>query len=311
MRVLLWQLHGSWTNAFVRGRHHYLVVADEPQRWPEGVEHVRPDQIADSHPDVVIFQRPDELRRLQSLLGPELAGIRKIYLEHNTPSGPAATTRHPVADRDDLLLVHVTRFNRLMWDSGSTPTVVIPHGIPDPGYRYSGELERQAVVINEAGRRGRAVGADLLPLLADPTPIDLFGIDADRYTGAGVTAAGNLDQEELHAQMARRRVYLHTTRWTSLGLSLIEAMQLGMPVVALGTTEAPAAVPPGTGIVSNDPGQLIDAVQLLIKNPELARATGEAARDHAVERFGLGRFLADWDEALDLVNRAPGSPPSH
>lgn len=307
MRVLLWQLHGAWTNAFVRGRHHYLVIADEPQRWPEGVEHVTPDRIADSRPDVVIFQRPDELRCLQSLLGPGLDGIGQIYLEHNTPSGPAATTRHPAADRGDLLLVHVTQFNRLMWDSGSTPAVVIPHGIPDPGYRYTGELERQAVVINEAARRGRAVGADLLPTLAEAAPIDLFGIDADRYSGSGVTAAGNLAPDELHAGMACRRVYLHTTRWTSLGLSLVEAMQLGMPVVALGTTEAPASIPPGTGIVSNDPGQLIDAVRLLMKNPELARATGEAARDHAVERFGLSRFLADWDEALGLVRSGPAA----
>lgn len=305
MRVLLWQLHGAWTNSFVRGRHHYLVIADEPQRWPEGVEQVRPDRIADSRPDVVIFQRPEELRCLPPLLGSELDAVGKIYLEHNTPSGPAATTRHPAADREDLLLVHVTRFNRLMWDGGSTPAVVIPHGIPDPRYRYTGELERQVVVINEAARRGRAVGADLLPMLAEPAPIDLFGIDADRYSGPGVTPAGNLAPEELHAEMARRRVYLHTTRWTSLGLSLIEAMQLGMPVVALGTTEAPASIPPGTGVVSNDPGQLIDAVRLLIKNPELARATGQAARDHALERFGLGRFLADWDDALDLVRPAP------
>jgi len=301
MRVLLWHVHGTWTNAFVRGRHHYLVIADEPQRWPEGVEHVRPDQIADSHPDVVIFQHPEELDRLQPILGTELNAVGKIYLEHNTPSGPAATTRHPVADRDGLLLVHVTRFNRLMWDSGSTPATVIPHGIPDPGHRYTGELERQAVVINEAGRRGRSVGADLLPLFAQAAPIDLFGIDADRYSGPGVTAAGNLGLDELHAEMARRRIYLHTTRWTSLGLSLIEAMQLGMPVVALGTTEAPTSIPPGTGVVSNDPEQLIDAIGLLMKNPDLAMATGEAARDHAVERFGLGRFLADWDDALDRL----------
>ena len=39
--------------------------------------------------------------------------------------------------------------------------------------------------------------------------------------------------------MARRRLYLHPVRWTSLGLSLLEAMHLGMPVVALATTEVP------------------------------------------------------------------------
>ena len=44
----------------------------------------------------------------------------------------------------------------------------------------------------------------------------------------------DLPQDELHAELARRRVYLHPIRWTSLGLSLLEAMHLGMPVVALG-----------------------------------------------------------------------------
>lgn len=298
MRVLLWHLHGSWTDAFVRGRHHYLVVADEPQRWPDGVEHVAADRIGDSRPDVVVFQRPEEPERFSTILGGRADAVGKIYLEHNTPPGPAATSRHPMADRDDLLLVHVTQFNRLMWDTGTTPTVVIPHGIPDPGYRYTGELERQAVLINEAGRRGRAVGADLLPLLSEAAPIDLFGIDCDLYSGAGVTAAGNLAPDELHTEMARRRVYLHTSRWTSLGLSLIEAMHLGMPVLALGTTEAPAAIPPGTGVVSNDPEQLLEAIRMLIKNPDLARTTGEAARAHAVQHFGLGRFLAEWDEVL-------------
>ena len=45
-----------------------------------------------------------------------------------------------MADRDDLLLVHVTHFNDLMWDAGSTATTVVEHGIVDPGHRYTGEL---------------------------------------------------------------------------------------------------------------------------------------------------------------------------
>src|ERR671938_804 len=57
-------------------------------------------------------------------------------------------------------------------------------------------------------------------------------------------------QHELHGEMARRRAYLHPIRWTSLGLSLLEAMHLGMPVVALGTTEVHEAVPPEAGVVS-------------------------------------------------------------
>ena len=99
-------------------------------------------------------------------------------------------------------------------------------------------MARCAAVINDAPRRGRVTGTDLLPEFAQDRPVDLFGMRSEPLDGI------DLPQARLHQEMARRRVYLHPVRWTSLGLSLIEAMYLGMPVVALGTTEVSEAVPP-------------------------------------------------------------------
>jgi glycosyltransferase involved in cell wall biosynthesis len=129
---------------------------------------------------------------------------------------------------------------------------VVEHGIADPGNRYTGEVPRSAVVINEAQRRWRVTGTDLLPRLSCALPADLFGMGAGHVAGnENVRAIDDLPQRHLHQEMARRRVYLHPVRWTSLGLSLIEAMMLGMPVVALATTEVGDAVPGDAGIVSN------------------------------------------------------------
>src|SRR5439155_525285 len=69
----------------------------------------------------------------------------------------------------------------------------------------------------------------------------------------------DLPQARMHAELARRRVYLHPVRWTSLGLSLLEAMHIGMPVVALATTEAVMAVPRGAGVLSTDVDELVAA----------------------------------------------------
>jgi glycosyltransferase involved in cell wall biosynthesis len=204
--------------------------------------------------------------------------------------------RHPVADREDLLLVHVTHFNALFWDAGATPTRVIEHGIVDPGHRYSGELPRGAVVINEARRRGRVTGTDLLDRFATAAPLDLFGIDA-----ASVGGIEDLAQDELHDAMARRRVYLHPIRWTSLGLSLLEAMHLGMPVVALGTTEVHEAVPPDAGVVSTKVDVLTAAMRRLVADPEEAAERGSTARTAVLERYGLDRFLAEWNDVLEEV----------
>jgi glycosyltransferase involved in cell wall biosynthesis len=246
---------------------------------------------------VLVVQRPEELALAHEWLGREPGvDVPALYVEHNAPSGAVSVMRHPIADRPELTLVHVTHWNRLFWNAGSTRTVVIEHGVVDPGYLYTGELPRAAVVVNEARRRGRITGTDLLPRFEKAAPLDLFGMESELLGGHG-----NLPQAALHAAMAKRRIYLHLCRWTSLGLSLIEAMQLGMPVVALATTEVPAAVPPEAGVVSNDFDQLEAALRRLVADPAEARARGRVARRAALERYGLARFLSDWDRLLQEV----------
>ena len=310
MNILLWHVHGSWTTAFVQGPHRYLLplLPDrgpdgrgraQTWEWPASAVEVTPEEAAEADVDVVIMQRPHELEGLaEQWLGGRRPGrdLPAIYLEHNAPQGRIAEMRHPAADRPDLTLVHVTHFNDLFWDAGATPTRVIEHGIVDPGERYSGELPRAAVVINEARRRQRVTGTDLLERFEQAAPIDLFGMDA-----ASLGGIEDVPQARLHDELARRRVYLHPIRWTSLGLSLIEAMHLGMPVVALATTEAPEAVPPEAGVISTRVDVLADAVRGFVAEPERARAAGRAARAAALERYGLDRFLADWNELLEEV----------
>jgi hypothetical protein len=265
--------------------------------WPSSVREATREQAADEDIDVVIMQRPEELNGLaEQWLGGRRPGrdLPAIYLEHTAPEGQVNDMRHPAADRPDLTLVHVTHFNNLFWNAGTTPTRVIEHGIVDPGYRYSGAMPRAVAVINEAPRRGRVTGTDLLPALGRDIPIDLFGMDAARIGGTE-----DLPQDRLHDEIAKRRVYLHPARWTSLGLSLIEAMQLGMPVVALATTEVVEAVPPEAGVVSNRLPVLRAALRRLATDRDEALA--RAARDAGLARYGLRRFLDDWDELLEEV----------
>jgi glycosyltransferase involved in cell wall biosynthesis len=316
VRVLLWHVHGSWTTAFVQGRHEYLIPVT-PDRgadglgraqtwsWRASAVEITKEEAAEAEVDVVILQRPQELGGLgQEWLGGRRPGreVPAVYLEHNAPQGRVNELRHVAADRDDLVVVHVTHFNELFWDCGSTLTRVIDHGIVDPGERYSGDIPAAAVVVNEAGRRGRVTGTDLLGRLGAAVPLDLFGMRSAGLAGApGVRSVADLDQERLHGEMARRRLYLHPVRWTSLGLSLLEAMHLGMPVVALATTEVVEAVPPEAGVISTRVEVLADAARRLVADPEQARLMGKAARAAATSRYGLERFLGDWDVLLEEV----------
>lgn len=306
MRILVWHVHGSWMTAFVHGPHEYLVPVT-PNRgpnglgrattyeWPEGAIEVPPERLRDEHVDVVVLQRPHEESLARQWLGRD---VPAMYVEHNTPKGEVPLTRHPMADRDDLTLVHVTHFNALYWDGGRTRVRVIEHGIPDPGHLYTGELPRAAAVINEPVRRTRVAGTDLLPAFA---PIDVFGMRASQLADLaadGVIPHEDLPQRRLHAELARRRVYVHPNRWTSLGLSLLEAMMIGMPVVVLAATEAVEAVPPEAGALSSRVDVLADAAHAFIADPAIAEQAGKAARAAALERYSLDRFLRDWDRLL-------------
>src|SRR5919107_3634195 len=317
MRILLWHVHGSWTTSFVQGRHEYLLPLT-PDRdrdglgratswdWPASVEEVPVDGLTDADFDLVVLQRPHEPDLVRRWTGRAPGrDVPAVYLEHNTPGGDVPFTRHPLADQGDIPVVHVTHFNRLFWDCGHARTMVVEHGIVDPGYRYTGDLARAAVVVNDPVRRGRVVGTDLLPGLSRAAPLDVFGMGVDgldRKLGVPAERMRTVEdlatQADMHREIARRRVYVHTPRWTSLGLSLLEAMHIGMPVVGLACTEAPLAVPPGAGVLSNRPDELAAAVRRFVEDPEEARAVGAAARKAALARYGLARFLADWDQRL-------------
>src|SRR4051794_6066143 len=302
VNVLCWHVHGSWMTAFVHGHHRYYIPVVEGRGrdglgraqtwdWPPAAIEVGPEEIGDLDLDVVVLQRPRDVELCEQWVK---RPTPRVYVEHDIPMALPAP-RHAMADRDDMVIAHVTHLNRLLWDCGSTETTVIDHGVVDPGHRYRGDVEAVVSVINEPCRRWWESGSEVVENLRRSMAIDLFGIDSEPLGGC------NLAQARLHDEMARRRAYLHTFRWTSLGLTLIEAMQLGMPVAALACTEAPTAVPAGAGLVTNDVAALEVFLRSLLAEPARAVEMGAVARNAALERFGLDRFLRDWDHLLARV----------
>ncbi|WP_052226492.1 glycosyltransferase [Microbacterium mangrovi] len=321
MRVLIWHVHAGYATCLVQGSHQYLIPVDEERsewgrglagrRWPHAHE-VDSSALRDEEIDVVVLQRPEEIALTERLTG-RVPGrdLPAVYLEPDAPWPSAVGSRHPLAEQTRIPIVHVTHFNRLFWDCGRAATTVIEHGVPDPGDRYTGELRRIAAVVNEPSRRSRVVGADLLPQFGRIAPVDLYGIGADRFCdelapGSDVCAGGDLAPGRLVHELPRRRLYLHPSRWTSLSLSLLEAMALGMPVIAVAATEASRAVPPGAGVLSADVDELVRAARTFLDDPDLAREAGTRAREHVLARYGLERFLARWDEVLAGVVETVG-----
>jgi glycosyltransferase involved in cell wall biosynthesis len=248
--------------------------------------------------DVIVFQSraawDDEQHRL---LSPAQQRLPRIYIEHDPPQEHPTNTRHWVQDTQ-VLLVHVTPFNALMWDNGSTPVRVIEHGVkPLAAARWHGSTESGLVVVNNLDRRGRRLGLDIYQAAARALPLSLVGMGSERCGGEGEVA-----NDALPARMAAHRFFFNPIRYTSLGLAVIEALMVGAPVVGLATTELASVIRDGeNGLVDTRPQVLVDGMRRLLADRALAAHLGDAGRRMALERYGIERFVGDWMSALRQV----------
>jgi hypothetical protein len=312
LRILTWHVHGNylWYLSHVphevvlpvrAGRPHGYSGRAGSFPWPDSVREVPAERIGQVDVDAVLYQDHRHwLVDRHEILSPRQREVPQIVLEHDPPREVPTDTRHPVDD-PAALVVHVTAFNDLMWDCGSTPTRVIEHGVVVPeDARYSGHVPRGITVVNHLASRGRRLGADVFVHARDRLPLDLVGMGSERLGGLG-----EVPPPELARVMAAYRLYFHPVRYTSLGLSLCEAMTIGLPVVALATTELPTIIDDGVnGFIDTDPRQLEAVMRTLIADPGLARAVGAAGRTTARERFSIRRFVRDWDALLrDVCGR--------
>lgn len=305
LRILTWPIHGSYFNTLSRLDHDWLLPVKPGS--PEGyggrgkaefspsIQDIPAATVRDQDIDLVLYQSPRNLHEdSNELLGPDRLHLPRIYLEHNTPFPDPVASRHPFTDPHGLL-VHVTHYNQLMWNNGLTPTRVIEHSVAiDPEAVYKGTRPEGITVMNSMPRRGRKVGLDLFLEARRHIPIQLAG-----FENGGLAGLGDIPYPRLHHLVGEYRFLFSPCRYTSLPLAVVEALTIGMPVVALATTELPDVIENGVhGYISNDLRVLIDGMQRLIDDPDHARELGANAKDLAVRRFGLARFARDWDAAF-------------
>jgi glycosyltransferase involved in cell wall biosynthesis len=309
MRILTWHVHGSYLYYLVKtGQTFYVPVktgrpdgyfgrtASYP--WPENLIEVPAEEVRNLDLDCVLFQSRHNYSHDQyEILSPAQRRLPRIYLEHDPPREHPTDTRHPVDD-PNVLMVHVTSFNDLMWDNGRTPTRVIEHGVTVPeGVRYRGDLERGLVVVNNMARRGRRLGADIFRRVRKEVALDLVGMGWQEVGGQG-----EVRHADLPGFAASYRFFFNPIRYTSMGLAVCEAMMTGLPIIGVATTEMATAIKNGvSGYVDTRVDWLVERMQELLADWGEARRLGEGARRSALERFHIDRFIREWNTAFTQV----------
>jgi glycosyltransferase involved in cell wall biosynthesis len=207
----------------------------------------------------------------------------------------------------------------------SVPVTVIPNPLPgrvihaaERLRQYDPTSPRIAMVLNGWGKRKnpqpalrafallrqRIPGAELHVTGSDFGP----GEKAEAWARAhgvakGVHFLGRLTYSDLLAQLAESDLLLHPSLEETFGMSIAEAMALGVPVVG---GERSGAVPwvIGTGGIVTDvtqPSSLCEAMYSVFADPELNMRLCTNARENAVNRFDPHMIAAAYDEQYHSV----------
>jgi hypothetical protein len=319
LRVLTWHVHGSYLHYLTHVPVTWLLPV-RPDRgdgyggrgptfsWGDNVVEVPAEDVAGLDIDLVVTQhrRNWDVDR-HELLGDRVAELPRVHIEHDPPPRWPNDALHPVQD-PAALLVHVTPYNALMWDSGVTPSTTVDHGVRVPAdVPWTGETARAVTVVNNLWNRGRRLGPDVFERVAAEVPVDLAGMNGERHP----TWLGDVPLAQLHRRLPSYRVFFNPIRYTSLGLAVCEAMALGLPVVGLATTELATVVRNGVnGYVETDPDRLVGHLRRLLRDHGEAAELSAGARQLAGERFGIDRFVRDWTAVLTAQTAGRSASPA-
>lgn len=112
--------------------------------------------------------------------------------------------------------------------------------------------------------------------------------------------------EELLNYYKTHRFFVHTAAHTledGYNMAMAEAMAAGMPVIGNAHPTSPI-VNGKNGFLAQTPAELAARAELLLKDRELARQLGAAARETILRMFPVAQFIQNLECALTVAERA-------
>ncbi|MBI5211138.1 MAG: glycosyltransferase [Elusimicrobia bacterium] len=112
------------------------------------------------------------------------------------------------------------------------------------------------------------------------------------------------ERDDMPSWLSSLDIYVLPSLWEGLPNALLEAMALGLPVIASSVDGVPEAVDndqDGLLIPAGKPQALAQAITRLIDDPQARSRLGAAAREKVARRFGLLDMMAAYEGAYDEV----------
>jgi glycosyltransferase involved in cell wall biosynthesis len=318
LNILTFPTHEAYESGLAKtGHNFYAVRAQGIKDWNRAYRPLPPNYVLlnpsrgdkqlppDVDFDLVLSQNKFGQYQLAHQLSRRLH-LPLVSLEHTLPV-PAwsPAQRQALKEMRGHLNLFISEYSigQWGWDAADPSVRVIKHGIEtdtfSPNDMLCDRKPHLLSVVNDWVNRDWCCGFNLWREATKDLPVHVVGATPGLSEPAKSVA-------DLVMKYRSSLVFLNTSLISPVPTALLEAMACGCAVVSTAGCMIPEVIEHGVnGFMSNDPKELASYCQLLLKNPDLAKAMGAAARETIIERFSLGRFVKDWDailrEAADVV----------
>jgi glycosyltransferase involved in cell wall biosynthesis len=204
-----------------------------------------------------------------------------------------------------------------------TEVITVPYGLKAPAEAPNRNSESDTPTLLAVARLVRQKGLDVLiramKPIGDAVPdarLLIAGEGPERPAlermayGLGLEDRVSLlgHRNDVEHLMRRAWLLVHPARWEGFGLVLLEAMRLGLPVVATGVSAIPEIVVAGTTgllVPPDNPVAIADAVIGALNDERFRRDAGARGFQRLVERFSAERMAsgttAVYNRALSMT----------
>jgi glycosyltransferase involved in cell wall biosynthesis len=199
--------------------------------------------------------------------------------------------------------------------------VVIPNGVKDlrtrsgalrSQYRQQLGLPPETLLLGSVARFNRQKNLALLLRAAKRLPANrhwrilLVGDGPERARLLALGQELGLSdrliwlgaRDDVEGWLAAMDIFVHTANFEGMPNAVLEAMAMGLPVVASGVDGTRELIEDGISGYLLSPGDVnafAERIRELIEDPELAHRLGEQAHHDVLEHFGMSRMIQAYD----------------
>lgn len=246
-----------------------------------------------------------------------LITVHSTYQEE--PQWRLTLRKHAWSEANVLVAVSVAVQDFLLQNGVPLEKIrVIPNGIDINKFEPGWVRKNERRVLGTVGRLEKAKGHDvLIRALAQLPPtveLKIAGVGSQRknleklIVNLGLSNRVHLVGDVLNIADFLRGcdLFVFPSLWEGLGLALIEAAAMKLPIVATSVGGTPEVVRDGESarlVQPNDPTALAEAISWMLEHPEDAKRMGEQARKTVVERFSVEQMVAAYSALYEEIVR--------